>query len=222
MGGYGFRAGDPTSPSILQVRFKKIIFDTSNQQVERSTRAFPPAIHTTCPSSDLRSPRDHRGQAFGTLGDMRISSNNGESVLTAGRLCESHSVSGFFTLPMPIHTAHHDLGDVGKWFFMTPGFSERPNVFCLSVWQCARPFENAIFSNHSTSLIIKHIEKDLGYWLNPSGMELAEISECFSQVLQLFLSHAGNANSPRYYLPSCTPNLSSFHVRQLHRSTKSN
>ncbi len=76
---------------------------------------------------------------------------------------------------------------------MTPDY---PTYSGLSIWQCAGPFENAIFLNHSTSIIIKHIEQDLGYWLNPSAMEPAEISECFLQVLPLFLSRSGNANYP--------------------------
>ncbi len=91
-------------------------------------------------------------------------------------------------MSIPIHTAHYDLGPIGEWFFVTPGFSDEYAYIGSSIWQCARPFANAIFLNHSTSIIIKHIEQDLGYWLNPYGMEPAEISECFSQVLHFFLS----------------------------------
>ncbi len=93
---------------------------------------------------------------------------------------------------MPINIAHHDVGPGVKWFFMTLGFSE--DYSDLSVWQCANPFGNAMFLNNSTSILIEHIEQDLGYWLNPSAMELAEISECFLQVMPLSLSYVGSAD----------------------------
>lgn len=94
-------------------------------------------------------------------------------------LLSSISLQGFVIYPAQVDIQSKGLTHAGKWTFVRPIFAK----LNMCIWQCSpEPFMNPVFLTPSTSLIVRHIEKDLKIWLNPRGMEPVEVQECFALV----------------------------------------